>query len=342
MHLLFLLMITCFTGCAQESLWESIQPKVTVSKVYGDGSTYCAFTSIVKRGDSYYVAFREGKTHAYDGDYGIIKILKSSDGTTWERFYDISAETIDLRDPDLSVKPDGKLQLHCGARILTDEGVYITKTYYADEDSDGFTNPEPVIMPKDITWDATSWIWRLTWHNNVGYGVSYGSDKLVLLKTRDGRQFETIGSLSISGQPTECRIRFKDDGTAIMLVRRDQAGMNKGYMGKSMPPYKVWEWKELNIYIAGEDFLIDGDRIILATRMTQNIGSWTAVWFGDNAGNFNWCYTLPFGCTKIAGDTAYAGMLNEDDEILISYHAVSNGDKPSIFLARIPKAIISF
>lgn len=317
--------------------------KIIVKKVYGDGTTYCAFTTLVKRKGAYYIAFREGDLHAGYGDYGKIRILRSTDGDNWDLYSILSLEQIDLRDPNLSVMPDGKLLLLCGARILSDNGSYITRTYYAKEKDYGFGEPSLANLPQDINVDACSWIWRLTWNDGVGYGVCYGDEAIALVKTIDGYNYELISYLSIPGTPSECRVRFLDDGTAFMIVRRDQGSTSiKGYMGVAKPPYIDWTWKELNVSIAGEDFMIDGNRMIIATRMTQNIGSWTAVWFGDINGNFNWCYTFPYGCTAFRGDTGYAGMLNEDKEYWISYFSIDQGEKPSVFLVRIPKSILDY
>ncbi len=313
-------------------------PNITINHIYGDGTTYCAFTTLVKRGGIYYIAFREGKAHVADGDYGIIKILHSMDGVKWDVHQVLSLEKIDLRDPNLSVMPDGRLLLLCGARMLSDNGNYVTRTYCAEEKEDGFDIPKPINLPKEINWETCSWVWRISWYKGVGYGICYGNGNPVLLETEDGINYNIVSYLSIPGQPSECRVRFKDDGTAILLARRN----DKGYMGTSKAPYKDWDWKELNTYIAGQDFLIDGNRLVVATRMIQNIGSWTAVWFGDESGIFNWCYTLPFGCTANIGDTAYAGILNENEEYWVSYYAIANGEKPSVLLAKIPKKILPF
>lgn len=344
MRILFILLLTSLTGCAQEEFLESVQPRVTVSKVYGDGSSYCAFTSMVKRGDSYYMAFREGETHVADNDYGIIRILKSTDGSTWSTMQILSVNNIDLRDPNLSVMPDNRLLLLCGARGLSDNSIYVTRTYKAIETKeDRFETPEIVNLPNEIQWETCSWVWRLTWNKDIGYGVCYGNESPVLLKTKDGLNYEKVCNLDIPGDPSECRIRFKNDGTAIMLVRRDQGSTSiRGVLGFSKVPYLNWEWNELNVSIAGEEFLIDEDRIIVATRMTQNIGSWTAIWFGDDRGSFNWCYTLPYGGTSFRGDTGYAGMINERDEYWVSYYAKDEGEKPSVFLVKIPKVLVAF
>lgn len=313
---------------------------ITVKKVYGDGMTYCAFTTLVKRNDTYYIAFREGVSHVANGDYGVIRILYSSDGEKWELCQALSLNQIDLRDPNLSVMPDGRLLLLCGARILSDNGSYITRTYCAIEKENGFTLT-PANLPHEINWESCTWVWRLTWHNGIGYGVCYGGETPALLKTVDGLNYEVIDYLSIPGQPSECRIRFKEDETAIMLVRRDQGSTSiRGYMGVSKPPYINWEWKEINVSLAGADFVIDKDRVILATRMTQNIGSWTVVWFGDEQGVFNWCYMLPYGGTAYRGDTSYTSIINEEKEYWISYYSIDNGEKPSVYLVKIPKTII--
>lgn len=339
--ILFFILMTC---CSSEELLESYQSKVTVRKVYGEGLSYCAFTSLVKRGDTYYLAFREGKTHAEDGDFGLIKILSSTDGEIWSEINTLSLEQVDLRDPNLSVMPNGKLLLLCGARMLSGSGYYVTRTYGCVEKSDGvFETLEQVVLPEDIDWETCSWMWRLTWNKGIGYGVCYGGETPALLQTTDGLHFDLMAYLTIPGKPSECRIRFKEDGTAFMLVRRDQGQTSiKGYWGIAKAPYINWEWKELNVSIAGEDFLIDGNRIVIATRMEQNIGSWTALWFGNEHGDFNWCYTLPYGCTPNRGETGYAGMINEPREYWVSYYAIDEGENPSVFLVKVPKSILTF
>ena len=315
---------------------------VTVSHIYGDGSTYCAFTSLIKRNGIYYLAFREAASHVSPGDYGVIRILTSVDGESWSLKQTLQSREIDLRDPDLSEMPNGKIMITCGARMLSYNDLYVTRTYCSIEDDRGsFCDAVPVNIPKGANWETSSWIWRITWHNGVGYGVCYGDDKLAIVKTIDGLNYDIIAFPSIPGNPNECQIRFLPDDTAIMLVRRSQGNGQTGYMGKALPPnYQEWDWKELAIYLAGQNFIIDGEKLIVCTRMTQNIGDRTCMWIGDKGGSFNWCYTLPFGGRSGKGDTAYAGILNEKSNYWVSYYAIHDGEKPSIYLARIPKHFI--
>ena len=339
--ILYLISLT-FICCTHDSevTNDNMNDGISVNHIYGDGSTYCAFTSLIKRNNSYYLAFREGATHVSEGDFGVIRILKSNDGDHWETIQTLSAEGIDLRDPNLSVMPDDKILLLCGARRLTDEETYVTRTYYSIESNkDNFSYPQLVNLPQEVCWDECSWVWRLTWQDHVGYGVCYGDGGITLVKTIDGKTFDVVKHLDISGEPNECQIRFTEDKTAYMMVRRSgETGRGvKGYLGISTPPYNQWRWKELSIYLAGQDFIIDKDRMVVATRMTQNIGDRTSVWFGNLHGDFSRCYTLPYGGERGKSDTAYAGLLNEEKEYWISYYAIHEGEKPSIYLVKLSK-----
>ena len=75
-----------------------------------------AFTSLIEYNAHLYCAFREGKTHVdkTGGDNGKIRILHSVDGLVWESVDVISKKGWDLRDPFLSIRPDGRLTLSCG------------------------------------------------------------------------------------------------------------------------------------------------------------------------------------------------------------------------------------
>ena len=339
LELLLLSLLSCCT-LENEGTLDSMTPNTSVNKIYGDGSTYCAFTSLVKRANVYYLAFREGISHVAPGDYGVIRIMSSLDGESWDLIQTLSVNNIDLRDPNISIMPDGKLLILCGARMLTEDDTYITRTYYSIENSNNhFSPPQLVDLPQEVCWDECSWVWRLSWQDEVGYGVCYGDGGITLVKTIDGNSFDVVKHLDIIGEPNECQIRFADDKTAYMMVRRSGEtgrGLN-GYMGISNPPYDQWKWKELSIYLAGQDFIIDKNRIIVATRMTQNVGDRTSVWFGNLLGEFNWCYTLPYGGESGKSDTAYAGLLDEEKEYWVSYYAIHEGEKPSIYLVKLSK-----
>lgn len=316
--------------------FEQLQSGIEVKRVYGDGINYCAFTSLLKYEGAYYLAFREAKNHVEDNDYGVIRIMKSNDGDNWRLWETVKQKDTDLRDPNLSKTPDGRMLLICGARKKIEGDKYQTTTLYAKGDRMGFNEAKEVELPDEFLSCLCRWVWRLTWHYDEGYGIIYGKNDegyyLSLLKTSDGVHFRKVTDYDIKGEKTEAQIRFKEDGEAIVLVRR--GSKENGYIGKSTEPYERWDWEELPIYLAGQDFIIDNNIIICSTRLTTNIGERTAIWYGDTEGSFQWCYLLPSSGKN--SDTAYSSILKVDNSYWISYYSMHETAKPCIYLAKIP------
>jgi len=339
---LFIVLIICGCSSLEMEKKRGNTESVSISRIYGDGSSYCSFTSLVKSDGYYYLAFREGRTHVKEGDYGNIKILKSHDGENWSILQSISLNEVDLRDPCLSVLPNGSLLLLCGARYKTEDGYYTTKTYCAMERKGKFDELMPVIVPNDIDDNICCWIWKLTWNNYEGYGVAYRmndnqSSQITLVKTTDGINYTKVTDIGLDGNPSEARLRFLEDGTMIALIRRD-GGNRKGYIGFSNYPYIEWNLKELDIYLAGQDFIVDKEELICSTRIYENTDKRTCIWVGNLEGVFLWSYTLP----SLGSETSYAGLLNEEKNYYISYCSMHEFEKPAIYLAKIPKSYLQY
>ena len=187
-------------------------------------------------------------------------------------------------------------------------------------------------IPPEVDDPYRCWLWRLTWKDNCGYGAAYRNDgitdKLTLLSTVDGINYNVVAEINSDQVINETRIQFLPNNEMVALIRSESGG----YICHSLPPYTEWNPKKTNIYLAGHDFIISDNYLICATRMTTNIGGRTALWFGDLEGNFQWSYLLPS-----AGDTAYSGIVEEKDRLLISYYSMHQTNKPSIYLAIIPK-----
>jgi len=102
---------------------------VTVDKIW-DNDTHAAFTSLMKFKGKYYCCFREGYSHIFDAEgkaEGHIRILQSADGKTWNAVADMGMEGIDLRDPQLSETPDGRLMVSMGGSIYRERKLTGTK-----------------------------------------------------------------------------------------------------------------------------------------------------------------------------------------------------------------------
>ena len=84
------------------------EDSVRVERIWDRG--YSAFPSIVRYKGAMYVSFREGVSHIFDENgiaAGRTRILRSRNGRRWKSVALLSKEGYDLRDPKLSVTPDG-------------------------------------------------------------------------------------------------------------------------------------------------------------------------------------------------------------------------------------------
>lgn len=330
-----LLTLVCCMATAQT------KTTVTVDKIWDNG-THAAFTSIIKYRGRYYCSFREGYSHIFDEKglaEGKVRILESRNGRKWKSVACFGSEGIDLRDPKLSVTPDGRLMVTIGGSVYRDrKHVKSVPMVCFSRDGRNYTDPQPIeISPEART--THDWVWRVTWHEGVGYGVSYSSQKkdtLTLLRTSDGIRYDLVKEMPIGGFPNETTLRFLPDGRMMQMVRRDGAD-RQGYWAVSRPPYTDWQWKPMGIQIGGQDFvMLDETRLIMATRTYFTPGHCkTALFKGTPEGNWDELYVLPSN-----GDTSYPGLLVEDDQVWVSYYAsTAQPGKAAIYLAKLPIAL---
>jgi hypothetical protein len=179
-------------------------------------------------------------------------------------------------------------------------------------------------------------LWRTTWHNQKAYNFGYacGEKKsLRLYSSTDGKSFETlVENLNIKGYPNETSIVFKGD-TAFCLLRCD--GENKsGLLGISLPPYTVWNWKDLGVRIGGPAMMLLPEGRFLASVRLYGGDDWNPArtslcWLDSQSGKLTEALTLPSG-----GDTSYAGMVFHDGILWISYYS-SHEEKTAIYLAKV-------
>lgn len=182
-----------------------------------------------------------------------------------------------------------------------------------------FSEPQPVNFEGlDEPLDR-EWIWRVTWHKGVGYGVTYGGPHFTLLKTQDGINFQKLCDLELdrANFPGESTIRFDKDGRMYMMVRCD-SGDQRGRWGWSDYPYTEWNWKEMNFHLGGPDFIFleDGSLYAGSRYYFQGGNCKTMLLRGTREGKFDELYLFPSG-----GDTSYPGFLETDDELWMVYYS---------------------
>ena len=333
-----LCLFTLFLSFASTNL--SAQPtSYSVKQIWSNGS-HCAFTSIERFKGRYYCTFREGATHIFDSDgkaEGKVRILASEDGEKWETVAFIGKEGFDLRDPKLSVTPEGKLMVTIGGSIYRNrklEGCVPHVMF--SEDGTTFSTPQPMELDKKMH-TGHDWLWRVTWYDCVGYGISYSKAsnneiKIHLMKTTDGVKYELVKSFNHDGYPNEATVRFLPDGRMAILLRRD-GGDYHAMWGLSQAPYTDWEWKKLEFGLGGPDFIVLDDDHLVAGGRTFHIGSaaHTTLFTGKNNGQFVDRIVLPSG-----GDNSYPGLLISGNELWVSYYSTHETKNASIYLAKIP------
>jgi len=306
---------------------------------------HCAFTDLVRHRSRFFCAFREASGHmpgADDAD-GVIRIIVSDDGSAWSSAARIAQEGVDLRDPKLSVTPDGRLMVLAAGGTYED-GKLIRRTpcaSFSNAAGDGFSDFAPLgIAPGVAT--ANDWLWRVTWHANAAWGVVYQPAAeedwgLQLVRSADGIDYELVCTLDPGGLPNEATVRFLPDATMVIVVRRggeDRSGM----IGSSNPPYREWTWHPIGIRLGGPDLvcLHDGALILGTRHHGEEKGEYTTI-LGrlELDGTFTHLVDLPS-----SGDTSYPGLLVHEDELWVSYYSSHEGPT-AIYLARVPLGLLT-
>ena len=299
---------------------------VSVARIWDTGA-HNAFTDLIRWRDRWYCTFREGDAHV--GGDGRIRVLVSTDGQAWTSAALVGETGIDLRDPKLSITPDGRLMIVAGG------SVYEGKRYLGRQ-------PRVTFSQDGITWSAPErileegdWLWRVTWHDGRAYGVTYrtlpgdaSEWALTLVSSADGRVFDRVTPLSVPGRPNETTLRFMPDGEMVALVRRE-AGDRLAWVGRSRAPYTTWTWRATPHQVGGPNFIRLPDGALWASGRSYPGGPKTVVARMTLDGGYDPALTLPSG-----GDTSYAGMVWHADVLWVSYYASHEG-KTAIYLARV-------
>ncbi|MDR2953896.1 MAG: hypothetical protein LBV43_02310 [Prevotella sp.] len=310
---------------------------VSIKKIWDNGK-HCAFTSLIKFNGKYYCSFREGETHIFGLDgkaEGKSRILVSEDGENWQPIALLEKKDYDLRDPKLSITPDGQLMVLMGGSVYVDKKL-VNRYPQVSFSKDGthFTKPVPIHFNDGAS--GHDWLWRVTWDGGTGYGANYytdkGENKISLVKTTDGLKYDLVTILDVTELPNEATIRILPDKRMLMMVRRE-TGNRRGYWGISNPPYKEWEWKEMELQLGGPDFIQAGENFFIAGTRSYFISSAhkSILLTGDTDGRFQEVYMLPSG-----GDTSYPAFLIEGDEVWVSYYSMHETKNASIYLAKFP------
>lgn len=305
---------------------------ISVERIW-DRAAHSAFTDLIYHNDKFYCAFREGSGHI-PGLNGTVRIIVSEDGQNWRSAAHLAEPGVDLRDPKLSVTPDGRIMVVIGGSIYAGRQ-FIRRdplVSFSDHTGEYFFPTQKIDLPEEIATE-TDWLWRVDWRHGFGFGFVYqpAEDEwgLQLVKTRDGLTYDLVSTIALTNKPSESTLLFLPDQTMVALVRRDGTEPN-GYIGQSPPPYTDWSWTPLAGRLGGPQFIqLPDGRLLCATRDYTGEERKTILAFVTLDGGFEKAVTLPSG-----GDTSYAGMVLKDNILYVSYYA-GHEDKTAIYLAKV-------
>lgn len=296
---------------ATELLW--------VSRAWKAGK-HNAFTDLCYFRLRYYLVFRQASTH-HSKD-GVLRIMSSVQGKKWRTVAVLRNPDADLRDGKLTVTPDGRLQLLAAAAFhnKTDQA-YQSYLWYSP---DGKNWSEP-----QAAGEADYWLWRLSWLRDQAYAVAYkcGADRHIRLYQQNHQgQFDIVAPRIYSeGYANEAALLFDSDDKAWCLLRKDP---DHGQLGYSLPPYTQWQWLDIGCRIGGPQAIFTASGQMLAVvRLYDEKARTSLVTLNQNTGELIELIALPSG-----GDTSYAGMVLQENKLMISYYSSHQG-RCSIYTA---------
>jgi len=321
--------VLCGLLVAGAAVAQDTPELVSVKMIWNQGQ-YNAFTDLIRFQDKWFCTFREGESHVY-GEDGTIRIIASDDGETWESMALLAEGGIDLRDPKLSVMPDGRLMMLAGG------SVYEGKEYKGRQPRVAFSKDGVEWTPTQRILGEGEWLWRVTWHKDKGYGVTRlltiepdgkKHTNVRLMVTTDGLHYDEIVPWGeLHDRPNETTVRFLDNDEMMAMVRREE-GDTTGWLGTSMPPYTEWTWHQTGHRFGGPNFIQLPDGSLWGASRYYPGGAKTVL-ARMTRDSYEPVLTLPSG-----GDTSYPGLVWHDGLLWMSYYSSHEG-KASIYLAKI-------
>lgn len=320
----FFLVLLAAVMCLSGFVSASGTGRVEVTKIW-DKAEYNSFVDLFRFQDQWYCTFREGERHVY-GEDGTIRVIRSDDGSGWKSTALLAEEGVDLRDPKISMTPDGRLMLVIGGSVYEGKTL-VSRQPRVSFSSDGvnWSDLQPILEEGD-------WLWRVTWFGDMAYGVSYESAEkdwiTKLFRSSDGVDYELVTILDVPDSPNETTLRFLPDGEMIALVRRE-SGNRHAWIGTSKKePYTEWAWADCGHQVGGPNFIILPDGRMWASGRAYGEETKTVL-ARFNRSSYEPVITLPSG-----GDTSYPGLVWHEGRLWVAYYSSHEG-KASIYLAKV-------
>ena len=294
-----------------------------------DKAPHNAFTDLIRYNDSFYCSFREGSSHmSLDGT---IRILMSIDGINWSTYQELRWQGGDLRDPKLSITPTNQLLITAGIRLAVPSKILeklLSVSWLIDKNE--------LTGPYLCDTSYGTWRWGPSWYNGRVYSIGYAGKDLqgCLYQSVDGKDWLAHKAPFFPASDffsNESSLVFTDEDIAYCLLRRDGQGAN-ALLGHAVPPYSDWDWIDLELSIGGPKMiLMQNGALVAAFRVINDEGddARTVLYQIKPNGQMFFLSELLSG-----GDTSYAGMVEFNNHLWISYYS-SHEEKSAIYFAKV-------
>jgi hypothetical protein len=266
-----------------------------------------AFCGLTRHQGWWYVCFREATDHATTHD-GKVRILRTQDYRTWEEVaLLVDPGGRDLRDPHLTVTPGG--HLYCNTQAWTGVSGDVQSRVYRSQNG--------------LTWDTgidvgafRDWIWRVRWHESVGYGIAYSVVETLIrlyVSLDDGLTWQAQQVLYTPDSPSEGDLARLNDGSWVMVVRRN-GGPGVGVLGRAPAPGGPWTFSNLQYSLDAPELVVlpDGRLWCFCRRAPANRAS--VVEIDPDTGIMDEVLIFPS-----SGDSSYHGAAWDDQAEAIRY-----------------------
>ena len=356
-----------------------IKLELVENRMIWDGAYDNSFTGMVRFKGKWYICLREAlkissrgiiRSHSVIGD-GKARVIRS-DGVgesinDWQwksvAYLDYEApshDNWDVRDPQLTITPDGRLMLNGAAAPLDAPKERQSLVWFSKDGIDWSDGPHKI---GEYNW----WMWSVAWHPDGSlYGIAYGDcsscrtgtlDFLTTrlyhsafrAKTKSGLDFK-VHVKKLTSESTEPTLVFRRDGLAVSLVRNNKSWKTGDYshlIGVAKGDYTDWTFHKRTGVIVGGPSLIElpDGVIIAATRVINKSGHLPRgartrlCWIDPDAREMVQLLTLPGGRPG-EGGTGYPGIVWHDGHLWVSYYS-GNAGRTKIYFAKVRVDFVS-
>jgi hypothetical protein len=297
---------------------------------------YNAFPDLIRFRGNWYCVFREGAEHG-NHESGRVRVIRSTDGDSWESVALFEWDGGDVRDAKFSVTAQGYLMVNSSVYFIAQvDSIYRQSVTWLSPDGKNWSSVYACES------GINTWRWSVTWHNGMGYSIGYRhrGRSITLYRTRDGKEWETISENIFPGWGSEAALLFDRDDKAWCLLRYRPG--KAAQMGVSEPPYSDWEWKDLGIGINGQEFIRLSDGRFLAAgragaRLSGGPSRTSLNWIDPEKGILKEFLVLPSG-----NGTGYTGVVEHEGMLWVCYYSGhhDHGVTKAIYLARVKTASV--